>query len=173
MKCHHCQAAEATESNETFCQSCKDSSDSWDPTDAELLDRLGRAEVRAWRKAAWEARDLETVDLLDASGLTGQSRWETIAERAEREAVSTATIRRAIERGLTHKRDGRKLLVDRTEPLPPTQPTGPQHTYEVRQPGHTAWWTGTTVTRARAQLRRALQAGLVGARIIKDGEWMD
>jgi hypothetical protein len=124
--CYNCQKMEATRSNDTLCESCCENSHSWDPSDRELLERLGRAEVRAWRKAAWEARDFDTTDALDDSGLTGMSRWETLEERAIREGVSTATVRRAIERGLTHRRIGRRLEVDSTEPMPPTQPPGPK-----------------------------------------------
>jgi len=128
MKCYHCEENEAERANGTFCNRCCEDSSAWDPNDTDLLERLGRAEVRAWRSAAWEHGDYATVDTLDASGLTGTSRWETIAQRAEREGVSSATIRRAIDRGLGHRRLGRRLEVDRTEPLPAVEKSGPKPT---------------------------------------------
>jgi hypothetical protein len=124
--CYNCQLRPATLSNGTFCQPCAENPHSWNPSDLELLARLGRGEVRLWRAAAWEAMDLETVDLLDASGITGLSRWKTLEQRAKQDGVSTATIRRAMARGLEWRRIGRRLEVSSTQPLPATQPPGPR-----------------------------------------------
>jgi hypothetical protein len=124
--CYHCHEAEATEAHDTYCERCVEAPDAWDASDRALLERLGRRECREWRARAWEAGDYATVDLLDASGITGQSRWESLAARAEREGVSQATIRRAIERGLVSRKVGSLLEVDACSPLPPVAKTGPK-----------------------------------------------
>jgi len=169
--CHHCQAQEATKANGALCDECAEG-DGWDATDEELLARIGRAEVRAWRKSAAAAGDWETVDLLDASGVTGMSRWESLSERAEREGVSEATVRRAIARGLSSRKRGSALEVASNEPIPPVEQTGPKHHYVVREPGQPLWWEGSTRAAAERELRRARAAGLAKARILRDGEWI-
>lgn len=64
-RCYNCGRALATEAGGTFCAACVDARDAWDATDEDLCRRLGPTECAAWRAAAYQAGDTETVEAID------------------------------------------------------------------------------------------------------------
>jgi hypothetical protein len=166
MLCYHCGKKEA----DVFCEECCENTQAWNPSDTELLKRLGVEEVLAWRKAYLDAQDFENVDLLDDSGLTGISRWVSAYEYATTMGVSIDTVRRAVHKGLEHRRVRRHFEILKTAKLPLTEKTGPHNNYVVREPSCSCWWEGTTRAQALAELRKARNAGLSLAKVYKNGE---